>query len=239
MQSLSADSNKNLTPYSGIKSFVLRAGRVTDAQRKSYDSLSGNFIIPFSENNICYQKLFSNGNPVIAEIGFGMGAATAVIAGENPDKNYIGIEVHKPGIGKLLWEIDRRELSNIRIIEHDAVDVFAKMLPPGSLDGIHVFFPDPWPKKRHHKRRLIKRPFTDTLASSLKPGGYFYMVTDWEDYADWALAELNLTEGLTNSFPGFASPQSWRPITKFERKGIEKNHVVKELFFFKIANNKE
>ena len=224
-----------------IKSYVLRAGRITDAQRRSYDSLSGRYTVPFTENLIDYSQIFGNGNPVIAEIGFGMGAATAVIAGENPEKNYIGIEVHKPGVGKLLWEIERRSLSNIKVIEHDAVEVFLKMFPPDSLEGIHLFFPDPWPKKRHHKRRLVTRPFTCTLAERLRPGGYLYMVTDWEDYAVWALEELGGTENLVNSYggtggdtdDGFAPPQSWRPRTKFEKKGIDKKHEVRELYFEK------
>jgi tRNA (guanine-N7-)-methyltransferase len=162
-----------------------------------------------------------------------MGTATAIIAEENPAKNYIGIEVHRPGVGKLLWEIEQCGLSNIRIIERDAVDVFLKMIPQCSLEGIHLFFPDPWPKKRHHKRRLVKRPFTGTLAAALKPGGYLHMVTDWEDYAVWALAELAGTEGLVNPFEGFSPPQN-RPLTKFERKGLEKNHEVRELFFRKF-----
>jgi len=234
---------------SPVKSYVLRAGRITDSQRKSYDTLSENFIIPFASLPLDFVQLFGNNNPVTVEIGFGMGAATAVIAEENPEKNYIGIEVHKPGIGKLLWEMEQRSLSNIRIIEHDAVEVFLKMIPPNSLDGIHLFFPDPWPKKRHHKRRLVQKPFTGVLTAGLKPGGYLYMVTDWEDYADWALAELGATEGLINPYgstngetdgstDGFATPQDWRPRTKFERKGLEKNHVVKELFFTKTGKIK-
>jgi tRNA (guanine-N7-)-methyltransferase len=180
-----------------------------------------------------FAPIFGNDNPVIVEIGFGMGLATALIAGENPAQNYIGIEVHRPGIGRLLWEIGQRSLSNIRIIEHDAAEVFEKMIPPRSLEGIHLFFPDPWPKKRHHKRRLIKRPFTAVLAAGLKPGGYLYMVTDWEDYAAWALAELGATDGLVNVCDGFAPPQNWRPRTAFEKKGLAKNHQVKELFFYK------
>ena len=219
---------------SNIKSYVLRTGRITDSQKKSYDTLSGRFIIPFAKVPVNFTQVFGNDNSVIAEIGFGMGAATAVIAGENPQKNYIGIEVHRPGIGKLLWEIERLSLSNIRIIEHDAVEVFLKMIPPLSLEGIHLFFPDPWPKKRHHKRRLVKRPFTCALASCLKPGGYLYMVTDWEDYAVQALAELAATDGLVNSFDGFALPRDWRPRTKFEKKGLEKNHEVREIFFQKM-----
>jgi tRNA (guanine-N7-)-methyltransferase len=181
-----------------------------------------------------FAKIFGNHNPVIAEIGFGMGLATAIIAAENPHKNYIGIEVHRPGIGRLLWEIEQRSLSNIRIIEHDAVEVFLHMIPPQSLEGIHLFFPDPWPKKRHHKRRLVQRPFTGILANSLKPQGYIYMVTDWEDYAHWALAELTATEGLAGSGDGFSAPQDWRPRTRFEQKGLEKNHQVRELFLRKV-----
>jgi tRNA (guanine-N7-)-methyltransferase len=230
---MSFPSAENQTPacaLTGIKSYVLRAGHFTEAQKRSYESLSPRFVVTF-EPSLDYQKLFGNSNGVIAEIGFGMGIATAAIAEANPDKNYLGIEVHRPGVGKLLWEIERRSLANIRIIEHDAAEVFARMIPPASLDGIHLFFPDPWPKKRHHKRRLVTRPFTQILARSLKNGAYLYMVTDWEDYAHWALEELSATAGLVNAYPGFAPPQSWRPKTKFERKGLEQNHLVKELFF--------
>jgi tRNA (guanine-N7-)-methyltransferase len=221
-------------PSSSIKSYVLRAGRETAAQRRAYDSLSGQFIVPFENREINFANIFCNDAQIIAEIGFGMGEATAIIAGENPGKNYLGIEVHKPGIGKLLWEIEQRPLSNIRIIECDAAVVFEKMIPPLSLEGIHLFFPDPWPKKRHHKRRLVKRPLTAVLAEKLKPGGYLYMVTDWEDYALWALEELNATQTLSNPGGGFAPPQAWRPRTSFERKGLAKNHQVRELFFQKI-----
>jgi tRNA (guanine-N7-)-methyltransferase len=184
-----------------------------------------------------FATIFGNDNPVIVEIGFGMGEATAIIAEANPEKNFLGIEVHKAGIGRLLWEIEQRSLSNIRIVEHDAIEVFGNMIPMCSLDGIHLFFPDPWPKTRNHKRRLVKQPFTGILASSLKPQGYLYMVTDWEDYAHWALAELSTTEGLVNTVSvleegcGFAPPQQWRPRTSFEKKGLAKNHKVSELFF--------
>jgi len=216
-----------------IKSFVLRSGRKTAAQQRAYDSFAEKFIVPYGNREIHFQDIFGNDNPVVAEIGFGMGQATAKIAAANPDKNYIGIEVHRPGIGKLLWEIEQKSLANIRIIEHDAADVFETMIPPCSLDGIHLFFPDPWPKKRHHKRRLVKRPFTDTLASRLRPGAYLYMVTDWEDYAAWALAELEATAALGNTCEGFSPPQNWRPRTRFETKGLEKQHEVRELFFEK------
>ncbi|MDR0316793.1 MAG: tRNA (guanosine(46)-N7)-methyltransferase TrmB [Treponema sp.] len=220
----------------GIKSYALRAGRFTAAQRRSYDSLAEQCIIPFAPGFVNFETVFGNAHPVIAEIGFGMGIATAIIAAENPHNNYLGIEVHRPGIGRLLWEIEQRSLANIRIIEHDAAEVFEKMIPPRSLDAIHIFFPDPWPKKRHHKRRLIKRPFTETLAAALRPGAYLYMVTDWEDYALQALDELNAVMCLRNKYDGFAQPQPWRPQTKFERKGLEQNHQVRELFFIAYEN---
>ncbi|MCL2210335.1 MAG: tRNA (guanosine(46)-N7)-methyltransferase TrmB [Treponema sp.] len=212
------------------KSYVLRAGRYTTAQKNAYESLYSQYIIPYSHEYLDLTKIFLN-NKVSMEIGFGMGTATAQIACDNPDMNYIGIEVHRPGIGRLLWEIEKRSLLNIRIIEYDAVIVTEKMIPPESLDAIHIFFPDPWPKKRHKKRRLIQRPFTDTLAKCLKPDGYLYMVTDWEDYALQALDELTLTAGLENAYEGFAPAQSWRPSTKFEKKGIAKEHDIKELYF--------
>jgi len=216
-----------------LKSYVIRSGHFTDAQKKAYDTLAENYVIPFTEEKINFAKIFGNTQSVTLEIGFGMGAATAEIAQQNPDKNYIGIEVHRPGIGKLLWEIEKQSLSNIRIIEYDAVYAVEKMFPQNSLSAVHIFFPDPWQKKRHRKRRLVQRPFTETLANCLAPGGYLYMVTDWEDYALHALEELTATVTLKNAYDGFATPQSWRPVTKFEKKGLMKNHVIRELFFVK------
>jgi len=228
------------------KSFVIRQGRFTDAQRKAYETLSGIYLLPFENKKINFETVFGNKNSVILEIGFGMGIATAAIAEVNPGKNYLCVEVHKPGIGRLLWEIEKRGLSNIRIIERDAVDVM-EMIENASLFGIHIFFPDPWPKKKHHKRRLVRRPFTEVLAGKLAPfreeerprvqegqaGGYLYMVTDWEDYANFALGELCATPGLINAYEGFAPLAAWRPKTEFEKKGSKKNLTVKELFFLK------
>jgi tRNA (guanine-N7-)-methyltransferase len=234
MSLLSADAEAPESPPDKtrkIKSYVLRGGRFTNAQQRSYNLLSKKFIISYESKTLDFTGVFNNNNPVIAEIGFGMGAATALIAGENPRKNYIGLEIHKPGIGRLLWEIEHRSLSNVRIIEHDAAEVFQNMIPENSLEGIHVFFPDPWPKKRHHKRRLIQRPFTDCLASKLKPGGYFYMVSDWLDYAQWALSVLTSTPGMVNEHEYFAPPKSWRPMKKKKKKGLDKKHEIKELFF--------
>jgi len=216
-----------------LKSYVIRAGRYTTAQKKAYDALSASFLIPFSEEKIDFSKIFANKNGVTLEIGFGMGLATAEIAEKNPDKNYLGVEVHRPGIGRLLWEIEKRAISNIRIIEYDAVPVVEKMIPLGSLDAVHIFFPDPWPKKRHRKRRLVQRPFTETLAACLKPNGYLYMATDWEDYALHALEELSATANLRNVYENFAPPQDWRPKTKFEQKGLAKDHAIREIYFIK------
>jgi len=214
-----------------IKSFVRRQGRFTEAQKKAYDETGQRFLIPVSENYIDLSSVYGNSNDITMEIGFGAGFATAEIAVANPEKNYLGVEVHRPGIGRLLWEIEKRGLTNIRIIECDAAHVVKKMIPPASLSGIHIFFPDPWPKKRHHKRRLIQRPFTETLAGCLKKDSYLYMVTDWEDYANHALEELSATANLQNKYQDFALPQDWRPKTRFEAKGLAKAHIIRELMF--------
>jgi tRNA (guanine-N7-)-methyltransferase len=224
------------SPFSGsIKSYVLRGGRVTAAQLRYYRELAPEYLIPFSAERADFKKIFGNNNPLTVEIGFGMGSATAQIAGENPGVNYLGIEVFRAGIGGLFREIKKRSLKNLRVIEHDAVEVLSLMIAPASVSAFHIFFPDPWPKKRHHKRRLVKRPFTDSLAQKLLPGGYIYMVTDWEDYGEEALGELSGTPGLCNTCEGFAEARRWRPLTKFERKGFAKNHVVRELFFEKTG----
>jgi tRNA (guanine-N7-)-methyltransferase len=221
------------------KSYVLRMGRMSPAQKRSYAEFSPRFSIPFDSSGpvLDYRALFGNSNPVTAEIGFGMGIVTAEIAQANPGQNYLGLEVYRPGIGRLLWEIDRRRLTNIRIIEHDAVESLERMIEDGSLAAFHIFFPDPWPKKRHHKRRLVTRPFTDLLAGKLKEGGYIYMVTDWEDYASWAMAGLSATPLLFNPCGGYAPRQPWRPRTRFEEKGIAKGRGIWELFFKKIQGD--
>jgi len=217
-----------------LKSYVLRTGHFTAAQKKAYDSSAEKFIVPFREKEeIDFEKTFANTHGVTLEIGFGSGFATAEIAQANPGKNYLGVEVHRPGIGRLLWEIEKRSLCNVRIIEHDAAAVAERMIPQNSLDAIHIFFPDPWPKKRHRKRRLVQRPFTETLAARLKSGGYLYMATDWEDYALHALEELCACASLRNAYEGFAPAQTWRPLTRFEQKGLAKNHAIRELFFVK------
>ncbi len=217
-----------------VHTFVLRAGRMTDAQKKAYETLSPRWCVPFNEFPINFIDVFDNVNPVTIEIGFGMGAATAIIAQNNPEKNYLGLEVHRPGVGRLLNEIEAKNLSNLYIIEHDAIEVLEKMIPDESVSAFHIFFPDPWPKKKHHKRRLVQRPRTEILAKKLAPGGYIYMATDWEPYAEFALEELTLTEGLKNKYDRYAPHQEWRPETKFENKGLKADRKICELFFEKI-----
>ncbi|MBR5933281.1 MAG: tRNA (guanosine(46)-N7)-methyltransferase TrmB [Treponema sp.] len=220
--------------YRTIKTYVLRQGRLTAAQQRDYNELSGTYCIPFEEKIIDFNKVFGNSNPVVIEIGFGMGAATVQIAEEHPDINYLGIEVHTPGVGAVLGEIKRRNLSNLYIVQHDALDVLEFMVSDQSVSGFHIFFADPWPKKKHHKRRLVQRPRTDLFTQKLVKGGYVYFVTDWQEYADFALEELTATQGLKNRYEGFAEHQSWRPQTKFEKKGINADRKINELFFEKV-----
>jgi tRNA (guanine-N7-)-methyltransferase len=216
-----------------IKSYVLRSGRTSRAQMRARDTLSGVYCIPFAEEALDFNAVFGNNAPLTIEIGFGMGSALTEIAAAHPDKNYIGIEVFRAGVGRALMDIENMRLQNVRVIEHDAVAVLEKMIPDGSIEGFHIFFPDPWQKKRHKKRRLVKYPFTDTLASKLKPGGYVYMVSDCEDYCGFALLELGKTRSLRNPYSDFAPHQEWRPVTKFEKKAAARSVGTKELFFVK------
>ena len=220
-----------------IRSFVLRAGKISTAQKRSYEELFPVFGIKL-EGIFESVVHFGNDNPLVIEIGFGMGRATAAIAEANPGINYLGIEVHKPGIGKLLWEIQTRGLKNIRIAQGDAREILVNSIPDKTVSAFHIFFPDPWQKKRHHKRRLLTRPFTDILAVKLTDDGYIYAVSDWADYGDWILKELSETPGLQNKYDAFAVKQDWRPQTEFEKKGLSKNHEIKELFFIKKGNEK-
>ena len=228
--------NKDELPFRReIKTYVLRIGRMTDAQERAYKELSAKWCIQFNENEkLDFKEIYGNENPVVIEIGFGMGDATWQIAKDNPDVNYLGIEVHRPGVGKLLNHIEAEGVTNLRIIEFDALEVLDKMVSDGGVDGFHIFFPDPWPKKKHHKRRMVQRPRTNLIAKKLKKGGYLYFVTDWYPYAEFALEELNLTEGLKNRYDGFAEKQPWRSQTKFERKGQAADRVITEIMFEKI-----
>jgi len=216
-----------------IKSYVLRKGRMSDGQRAAYGQLKDVHCLRYEDRLIDFTRIFPDSQHYFLEIGFGMGDVTHVIAEKNPQNAYIGIEVHSPGVGKLLSEIDKKGLTNLKAIEHDAVEVLNNMIPENSLDGIHIFFPDPWQKKKHNKRRLIQPDFTKLISKKLKPGGYLYAVSDWQDYAEQILDVFSAEELLTNKYEKWADPQDWRTETKFERKGLKKNHLIREVFFIR------
>jgi tRNA (guanine-N7-)-methyltransferase len=192
------------------------------------------FGVPYASEPLDLESVFGRRAPVVAEVGSGMGETTAAIAAANPSVDYLAIEVHMPGIGSLLKLVEEKGLENVRVVQHDAAEVFRDMIPPASLDGVHVFFPDPWPKKRHHKRRLMQPDFAALVASRLRPGGYLHVATDWQDYAEQALAVLESIGPLRNSAAGFAPRPASRPETKFERRGRRLGHDVWDLFFTRI-----
>ena len=216
-----------------IHTFQIRAGHFTNSEKKDYEELLPVWGLDYKREKLDWEKVFGNKNPVVIEIGFGMGKATAIIAQNNPDINYLGLEVHKPGIGNLLGEIREKGLKNLRIIEHDALEVLENMIEDESVSAFHIFFPDPWQKKRHFKRRLIQRPRTDLITSKIQKGGYFYFVTDWLPYAEFGIEQLNQTPGLKNKYEGYAPRQEWRPETRFEQKGLDANRVINEMMFIK------
>ncbi len=216
-----------------IRSFVTRAGRLSTAQARALDTLGPTYCLPYEKSLLDVDAAFGRHAPTILEIGTGMGETTAHIAGLIPEKNFIGVEVHTPGIGSLLKLIGERELQNLRLIQHDAFEVVTHMLAPESLDGVHVFFPDPWHKARHNKRRLIQGPFVQLLASRIKKGGYLHCATDWEDYAVQMLEVLSAEPSLKNTANGYAERPPYRPVTKFENRGLKLGHGVWDLVFEK------
>ncbi|MDT3737130.1 MAG: tRNA (guanosine(46)-N7)-methyltransferase TrmB [Denitratisoma sp.] len=216
-----------------VRSYVLRQGRVSNAQARAHHELLPRFGIAYSNQRIDLNDAFGRTAPKILEIGFGMGETTASIAAAHPKTDYLGIEVHTPGVGSLLKLIDERGLSNLRLIQHDAVEVLRDMIAPGSLDGAHIFFPDPWPKKRHHKRRLVQTDFVALLASRLKPGGYLHLATDWQEYAEQMLAVLSAEPQLENTADGYAPRPDYRSQTKFETRGLKLGHGVWDIVFKK------
>lgn len=221
--------------HSHIKSFAIRATRMSPAQRRNYDELRHTYCVPYSDTQEDPRGYFPDpGNRLLVDIGFGMGDATAEMAASMPDTRFLGIEVHKPGVGKLLGAIRRRGLENIRIVQEDAVFVVENMIPPGLVDGFLLFFPDPWPKKRHHKRRIVRRSFVSTLAERLVPGGFIYSVTDWAEYADEMLKVYGNVETLKNAYDGFAPRLPWRPVTSFEKKGVRAGREIRELYFVRL-----
>ncbi len=217
-----------------IRSFVLRQGRISNAQRRAHADLLPVYGVPFSPASLDLVRVFGRAAPRILEIGFGMGETTAAIAQQHPENDYLGVEVHTPGVGSLLKRIAELHLENVRVIQHDAVEVLRHMIPPAALDGVHIFFPDPWPKKRHHKRRLIQPPFLALLASRMKREATVHACTDWEDYAQQMLDVFSAEPALENTASGYADRPHTRPPTKFERRGLELGHRVWDLVFRKV-----
>ena len=218
-----------------IRSFVLRQGRFSPGQQRAYDALMPKYGIAYAPQPLDLAAVFGREAPKILEIGFGMGETTARIAAECPGNDYLGVEVHTPGVGALLKRVDEQALTNIRVVQHDAVEVVREMIPEGSLAGIHIFFPDPWPKKRHHKRRLVQGPFIALLAGRLAPGGYLHAATDWQEYAEHILATLSNEPTLANRHAGFAERPEARPETKFEQRGRRLGHGSWDIVFEKRA----
>ncbi|MVT28264.1 tRNA (guanosine(46)-N7)-methyltransferase TrmB [Acidovorax citrulli] len=218
-----------------IKSYVRRAGRTTTGQAKALETFGSQFVLDYTPGPLDAQAAFGRAAPLILEIGFGMGEATAHIAGVRPQDDFLCCEVHEPGVGALLKRIGERGLTNIRILQHDAVEVIDHMLPEGSLDGVHIFFPDPWHKKRHNKRRLVQPPLVATLARRLKPGGYLHCATDWQPYAEQMLEVLSAEPLLANPADGYAPQPDYRPLTKFENRGLRLGHGVWDILFRRVA----
>jgi tRNA (guanine-N7-)-methyltransferase len=204
---------------------------MSPAQQRALANLLPRFGIPFAPAPLDFALAFGRIAPVILEIGFGMGETTAAMAAARPAHDFLGLEVHGPGVGALLNRVDAAQLSNVRVIQHDAVEVLQQMIPHGSLAGVHVYFPDPWPKKRHHKRRLLQPAFVHAIAQRLAPGGYVHAATDWAAYADEILATFSAEPLLTNTAEGFAPRPDWRPQTKFETRGRKLGHGVCDIVF--------
>jgi tRNA (guanine-N7-)-methyltransferase len=219
------------SPRRPVRSYVLRGGRMGPGQQRALDELGPRFVLPFQEAPLDFEQVFGRRAPVVLEIGFGMGDATARIAAEQPESDFVGIEVHEAGVGALLRRIGESGLTNLRIVRHDAVEVLRHMVAPASIAGVHLFFPDPWPKKRHHKRRLVQPPFVQLLAERLAPGGYLHFATDWQPYAEQMLEVLAAEKALANSAADYAPRPDRRPLTKFEARGLQLGHGVWDLVF--------
>ena len=216
-----------------VRSYVIRAARMSEAQKKALENLAPGRVLPVSTAELDWRKLFPTAEKCLVEIGFGMGYATRTVASEHPMWGILGIEVHPPGVGKLLWYMDQMNLENIRIVQHDAVEVLDQMIAADTVDGFHIWFPDPWPKKRHHKRRLIQSPFAEQMLRCLKPGGYVHAATDWEPYAEHIMDVLTETDGLKNRFDRWAPKPDYRPDTKFETRGLAADRVIRDIIFEK------
>jgi tRNA (guanine-N7-)-methyltransferase len=218
---------------SPIRSFVLRPGRTGPGQQRALDELGPRFLLPYAAAALDCEAVFGRRAPVVLEVGCGMGDATAQVAAALPGTDFIGVEVHEPGVGALLKRIGEGSLTNLRVLRHDAVEVLQHMVTPASLAGVHIWFPDPWHKKRHHKRRLIQPAFVELVTSRLAPGGYLHCATDWQPYAEQMLEVLTATPGLApaSGEPGYTAKPDWRPLTKFEARGLRLGHGVWDLLF--------
>jgi tRNA (guanine-N7-)-methyltransferase len=220
-----------------IRSFVLRAGRLTAGQKRALNELWPVFGLAESDDQLDLCALFGNSHPVIMEIGFGNGDATWQMAAAHPEENYLAVEVHKPGVGRLLQTLEEHSISNVRIACEDAVEFLRKGIPAASLAGVRIYFPDPWPKKRHHKRRIIQAPFVGLLAEKMQPGGILHLATDWAPYADHMLEVMHNSPDFENFSPlgGPVSKPAWRPATKYEKRGERLGHGVFDLVFRRVA----
>jgi len=216
-----------------IRSFVTRAGRVSTAQGRALEELGPKFMVPYQKSALDLGAAFGRTAPTILEIGFGMGETTAAIAAAMPEKNFLGVEVHTPGVGGLLKLIGEQQLRNVRIVQHDAFEVLTHMVAPATLAGVHVFFPDPWHKARHNKRRLIQPPMVELLSSRIASGGYLHCATDWQEYAEQMLEVLSGEPTLQNTADGYAARPDYRPVTKFETRGLKLGHGVWDVVFKK------
>lgn len=213
-----------------IRSYSIRGTRITAAQRSAKVLLQEVYGIPVTSTTLNLDTLFPSAEKIILEIGFGMGEATAIIAMNSPDNAYIAVDLHPPGIGKLLSRIQEQEIKNIKVIEDDVHVVLPYMIPDQSLDGVHLYFPDPWPKSKHHKRRIVTSAFLELIAVKLKTGGYFHLATDWEPYAQ---SMQSVFRASTRFSGGVIEKPDWRPVTRFEGQGIDKNHRVTDLMYFR------
>jgi tRNA (guanine-N7-)-methyltransferase len=216
-----------------IRSFVNRRSHITQGQQEALEAFLTTWSLAYRPTLLNLTETFEREAPTILEIGFGMGETTEKIALARPDDNFLGVEVFNAGVGALLKRIEASSLNNIRIIQHDAVEVLRDMLAPKSLAGVHIYFPDPWPKTRHHKRRLLQPPLVELLASRMAPGAYIHCATDWEHYAEQMLAVLSAETSLLNTCEGFAPRPEFRPLTKFENRGLRLGHGVWDVIFIK------
>lgn len=220
-----------------VRSFVKRAGRTTEGQEKALEEVWPVMGLEIKDGLVDFNEIFGREAPVVLEIGFGMGDSLLEMASREPHKNFVGIEVHSPGVGRLLSNANEEGLTNIRVYAEDAVEVFKQCIPDNSLDTLQLFFPDPWHKKRHHKRRIVQPDFAQSIRKKLKVGGYFHMATDWENYAEHMMEVMSAAEGYTNKMgEGQYSPQpEWRPVTKFQRRGERLGHGIWDLMFEKTG----